>query len=73
MTKELSHWLDNLLEEIAGVEVRRKSTRRVRLDVDADALPALLELLQGRLALHRFRRDQGQDNQQHSAEDERLM
>ena len=48
MSKELSRWLDDLLEEIAGVEVRRKSSRRVRVDVKADALPALLELLQGR-------------------------
>ncbi len=46
--KELVNWLDKVLEEFQGVQVRRKSTSRVRVDVDADALPALLELLQGR-------------------------
>ena len=48
MSQEVAHWLDNILEEIEGIEVRRKSSRRVRVDVPADALPALLELLQGR-------------------------
>jgi NADH-quinone oxidoreductase subunit C len=48
MSKEISHWLDDLLAEIEGITVRRKSNRRVRVDVPADALPALLELLQGR-------------------------
>jgi NADH-quinone oxidoreductase subunit C len=48
MNKELSRWLDNLLEELEGVEIRRKSSRRVRVDLAPDALPALLELLQGR-------------------------
>ncbi|MEA3276191.1 MAG: NADH-quinone oxidoreductase subunit C [Pseudomonadota bacterium] len=48
MTKELSTWLDTLLEEIEGIEFRRKSSRRIRVDLDADAVPALLELLRGR-------------------------
>lgn len=48
MNKELSRWLDNLLDELEGVEIRRKSSRRVRVDLAPDALPALLELLQGR-------------------------
>lgn len=48
MSQQVAHWLDNLLKEIEGIEVRRKSSRRVRVDVPADALPALLELLQGR-------------------------
>jgi NADH-quinone oxidoreductase subunit C len=48
MNKKLSRWLDTLLEDIEGVEIRRKSSRRVRVDVSADALPALLELLRGR-------------------------
>ncbi len=48
MSKEITHWLDDLLAEIEGIQVRRKSSRRVRVDVPADALPALLELLQGR-------------------------
>lgn len=39
---------DQLLEELKGVEFRRKRVRRVRVDVTADALPALLEFLQGR-------------------------
>ena len=46
--KVLSTWLDNLLTELEGIEVRRKSSRRLRVDVAADALPALLELLRGR-------------------------
>jgi len=46
--KELSTWLDNLLNELEGIEVRRRSSRRLRVDVAADALPALLELLRGR-------------------------
>jgi NADH-quinone oxidoreductase subunit C len=48
MRKELARWLDNLMEELEGIEFRRKSSRRVRVDVAPDALPALLELLQGR-------------------------
>ena len=48
MNQELSQWLDSLLEEIEGVEFRRKNSRRLRLDVSSEALPALLELLQGR-------------------------
>ncbi len=46
--QELTPWLDNILQKIEGVAVRRKGPRRMRLDVGADALPALLELLQGR-------------------------
>jgi NADH-quinone oxidoreductase subunit C len=48
MDKNLNVWLDNLLQEIEGIKFRRKSTRRVRIDVAMDALPTLLELLQGR-------------------------
>ncbi len=48
MNNELTHWLDNILTEIEGVEYRRKGPRRVRLDVAPDALPTLLALLQGR-------------------------
>ncbi|MEA3290727.1 MAG: NADH-quinone oxidoreductase subunit C [Pseudomonadota bacterium] len=48
MTKELHPWLDDLLQEIEGVKFKRKSSRRLRLDIDSDALPALLELLRGR-------------------------
>lgn len=48
MSKELSTWLDKLLQELDGIEFRRKSARRLRCDVAADALPALLELLRGR-------------------------
>ena len=46
--KELTGWLDRVLEDFQGIQVRPKSTTRMRVDVDADALPALLELLQGR-------------------------
>ena len=48
MSKEMSTWLDKLLQELDGIEFRRKSDRRLRADVAADALPALLELLKGR-------------------------
>jgi NADH-quinone oxidoreductase subunit C len=48
MSKELSTWLDKLLQELDGIEFRRKGARRMRADVAADALPALLELLRGR-------------------------
>jgi NADH-quinone oxidoreductase subunit C len=49
MSNELSTaWLDNLLAEIEGIEVRRKRSRRIRVDLNADAVPALLELLRGR-------------------------
>jgi len=47
MNTELSHWLDHLLEELHGVAISRTDSRRVRVDVAADALPALLELLEG--------------------------
>ena len=47
MSTELNVWLDNLLEDIESVQFKRKSSRRVRVDVASDALPALLELLQG--------------------------
>jgi NADH-quinone oxidoreductase subunit C len=48
MSKELSTWLDKVLQELEGIEFRRKGARRMRVDVAADALPALLELLRGR-------------------------
>jgi len=47
MSKELNLWLDKLLSDIENVKVKRKSSRRIRIDVESDALPALLELLQG--------------------------
>ena len=47
MNKELMTWLDSLLQEVEGIEVRRKSSRRLRVDVDADALPALLTTVKG--------------------------
>lgn len=47
-SRELQVWLDSLLTEIEQVETRRRSEKRLRLDVDADALPALLELLKGK-------------------------
>jgi len=47
MSKELNLWLDKLLSDIENVKVERKSSRRIRIDVESDALPALLELLQG--------------------------
>lgn len=47
-SRQLQVWLDDLLAEIEQVEVRRWRERRLRLDVNADALPALLELLKGK-------------------------
>jgi NADH-quinone oxidoreductase subunit C len=46
--QELTQWLDNLLEEIEVIQFKRKSSRRVRVDVAPEVLPTLLELLQGR-------------------------
>jgi len=48
MSKELNLWLDKLLSDIESVKVKRNSSRRIRIDVEPRALPALLELLQGR-------------------------
>jgi NADH-quinone oxidoreductase subunit C len=47
-SKELTRWLDDVLAEVEGIEVKRRSSRRLRVDVDSDALPALLALLRGR-------------------------
>ncbi len=47
MTQELNVWLDKLLEDMESIQFRRKNSRRVRVDVKSEALPALLELLQG--------------------------
>jgi NADH-quinone oxidoreductase subunit C len=50
MTTEtsLSPALDQVLASIPGLSFHEVRPRRVRIDVSADALPALLELLQGR-------------------------
>jgi NADH-quinone oxidoreductase subunit C len=48
MSKELSTWLDKILNDFEGIEFLRIGPRRLRADVDADAMPALLELLRGR-------------------------
>ena len=45
---EITRWLDNLLTEIEGVRIERRNDKRLRVDVAAEALPALLELLRGR-------------------------
>lgn len=47
MSQDLNIWLDNLLEDMESIQFRRKNSRRVRVDVKSEALPALLELLQG--------------------------
>jgi len=47
-SKAISHRLDDVLKEIEGVRYTRQSKTRIRVDLDADALPTLLELLQGR-------------------------
>ncbi len=48
MSKELNLWLDDLLKDIKIIQFKRKNSRRVRIDIAPEALPALLELLQGR-------------------------
>ena len=47
MIQELNIWLDKLLEDMESIQFRRRNSRRVRVDVRPEALPALLELLQG--------------------------
>lgn len=41
-------WLENVIHELDDVRVVQKSARRIRVDIEADALPTLLELLKGR-------------------------
>lgn len=48
MSNELTQWLDRLLEDIEIIEFKRKSERRIRIDIASEALPTLLELLQGK-------------------------
>ena len=45
---DITQWLCHLLSEVEGVEHRIRHARRQRLDVPAESLPALLELLQGK-------------------------
>lgn len=40
--------LDEVLGEMDGATVRQKRPGRIRVDIDADALPTLLQLLKGR-------------------------
>lgn len=47
MSQELNLWLDKLLSDIESVKIERKRSNRLRVEVEARALPALLELLQG--------------------------
>ncbi len=48
MSQVLNPWLDELLAGFGPVSVRHKNGRRTRIDVAPNALPTLLELLQGR-------------------------
>ncbi len=48
MSGEVVKWLDNLIADVDGVGYKRKSERRIRMDVASDTLPTLLELLRGR-------------------------
>ena len=41
-------WLDNVLHELPDVRVTQKSERRIRVDIQPDALTTLLGLLKGR-------------------------
>jgi NADH-quinone oxidoreductase subunit C len=48
MNNDMTPRLDTLLAEIDSAKLSHKGQRRVRVDVPADTLPTLLELLQGR-------------------------
>lgn len=48
MSRNVVKWLNSLLQEVEGVDFKRKGDRRIRMDVAADTLPTLLELLRGR-------------------------
>ena len=48
MSRNIVKWLNSLLEDIEGVHFKRQGERRLRMDVAADTLPTLLELLRGR-------------------------
>lgn len=48
MSRNVVKWLNNLLEDVQGVDFKHTSNRRIRMDVAADTLPTLLELLRGR-------------------------
>jgi NADH-quinone oxidoreductase subunit C len=41
-------WLQDVLHEVDGAEVRQKSPRRVRVDIAPEALVTLLQLLKGK-------------------------
>lgn len=41
-------WLENVLQNVEGVEVRQKNPRRVRVDIAPEALATLLQLLKGK-------------------------
>ena len=47
-SKHLAPSLEFLLQGIQGIHTQRKGPRRLRVDLAAEALPALLELLKGR-------------------------
>jgi NADH-quinone oxidoreductase subunit C len=48
MSRNVVKWLNNLLQDIEGIDFKHKGDRRIRMDVAADSLPTLLELLRGR-------------------------
>ncbi len=48
MTQAMNPWLDDLLRDMESIQLQRQGDRRIRIDVASEALPALLELLQGR-------------------------
>jgi NADH-quinone oxidoreductase subunit C len=47
-SKHLAPSLELLVQAVAGVRITRKSQRRLRADLPAEALPTLLKLLKGR-------------------------
>ena len=48
MSEQLPQGLDSVFREIPNIRVRKDGERRVRVELPADSLPALLELLKGR-------------------------
>ncbi len=48
MSQNVVKWLNSLLQDIDGIDFQHKGDRRIRMDIAADSLPTLLELLRGR-------------------------
>ena len=49
---KVPRWFDKVIDELEGIKVTPKSARRIRLDLVATTLPALLALLKGQFGYH---------------------